>query len=142
MSNSTIPPLTTSDLFSIDTADIGNILSSTYITSSTYTTTPSQWGNVNIYTAPNTSGTIPAYTFSNAGYQVNPTFNVKGDAEFEGDVKIQGHSILHLLEKLEDRLAILQEPDPKKLEKFAALKKAYDHYKILEKLIGDDKEQE
>jgi len=63
---------------------------------------------------------------------------VKGDAEFEGDVKIQGHSILHVLKKLEDRLAILQEPDPAKLEKYAALKKAYDHYKTLERLIGED----
>lgn len=63
---------------------------------------------------------------------------VKGDAEFEGDVKIQGHSILHILKKLEDRLAILQEPDPVKLEKYAALKKAYDHYKTLERLIGED----
>ena len=42
-----------------------------------------------------------------------------------------------MLESIEDRLAILQ-PDPAKLEKFAALKKAYDHYKLMEKLIGDD----
>jgi hypothetical protein len=63
---------------------------------------------------------------------------VKGDAEFDGDVKIQGHSILHLLKKIEDRLAVLQEPDPERLEKFAALKKAYEHYKTLERLIGED----
>lgn len=63
---------------------------------------------------------------------------VKGDSEFDGDVKIQGHSILHLLKKIEDRLAVLQEPDPDKLEKFAALKKAYEHYKTLERLIGED----
>lgn len=66
------------------------------------------------------------------------SLNVKGDAEFDGDVKIKGHSILHLLKKIEDRLAVLQEPSPEKLEKFAALKKAYDHYKTLEKLIGDE----
>jgi hypothetical protein len=42
------------------------------------------------------------------------------------------------MEKIEDRLAILAEPDPMKLEKFAALKKAYDHYKLMEKIIGDD----
>lgn len=69
----------------------------------------------------------------------NPSsLNVKGDAEFDGDVKIQGHSILKLLKSIEDRLAILQEPSPEKLEKYAALKKAYDHYKTLERLIGED----
>ena len=67
---------------------------------------------------------------------------VKGDAEFEGDIKWKGRSLGKLLEKIEDRLAILQEPDPEKLEKFAALKKAYDNYKLLEKLIGDDEPNE
>ena len=43
-----------------------------------------------------------------------------------------------MLETIEDRLAIIQDPDPEKLKKFAALKKAYDNYKLLEKLIGDD----
>jgi hypothetical protein len=63
---------------------------------------------------------------------------VTGNAEFEGSVKIKGRDIGKLFEKMEDRLAILIEPDAAKLEKFAALKKAYDHYKILEKLIGED----
>ena len=43
-----------------------------------------------------------------------------------------------LFEKIEDRLAIVLDPDPKKLEKFKALKKAYDHYKLMEKLIGEE----
>jgi len=64
--------------------------------------------------------------------------SVKGDAEFDGNVKIKGRDISKLFEKIEDRLAILMEPDPAKLEKFVALKKAYDHYKLLEKLIGDE----
>jgi hypothetical protein len=69
----------------------------------------------------------------------NPgTLKVQGDAEFEGNVKIKGHDIVNLLERIEDRLAILMDPDPAKLEKFPALKKAYDHYKLLEKLIGED----
>jgi Ethanolamine utilization protein EutJ (predicted chaperonin) len=58
---------------------------------------------------------------------------VKGAAEFEGDVKIKGVSISDTLAAIEKRLAILV-PDPKKLEHFEALKKAYDHYKLLEKL--------
>jgi hypothetical protein len=91
-----------------------------------------------------TNGTNPAWSSLNwpsitsGGSTIDKSLSVKGDAEFEGDVKIKGHSILHLLKKIEDRLAVLQEPDPEKLEKFAALKKAYDHYKTLEKLIGDE----
>ena len=68
----------------------------------------------------------------------NPSLDVKGDATFEGDIKWKGRSLGKLLESIEDRLAILQEPSPAKLEKYAALKKAYDHYKTLERLIGED----
>jgi hypothetical protein len=67
-----------------------------------------------------------------------PSLKVTGHADFDGDVTIQGHSILKLLKSIEDRLAILQESSPEKLEKYAALKKAYDHYKTLERLIGED----
>ena len=67
----------------------------------------------------------------------NATLDVKGDATFDGDIKWKGRSLGKLLETIEDRLAILT-PDPAKLEKYEALKKAYDHYKLMEKLIGDD----
>jgi len=43
-------------------------------------------------------------------------------------------------DKIMDRLAILDDPDPEKLEKSKALKKAYEHYKMLEKLAGLDDE--
>jgi hypothetical protein len=83
-----------------------------------------------MYTTVGSNGT----SYSNA----KSGLSVKGDAEFEGDVKIKGRSLEKLLQTIEDRLAILQEPDPKKLEKYVALKKAYDHYKTLERLIGED----
>ena len=70
---------------------------------------------------------------------LSSSFTCATDAEFEGDIKWKGRSLGKLLEKIEDRLAILQEPTPEKLEKFAALKKAYEHYKFLEKLVGDEK---
>jgi hypothetical protein len=73
------------------------------------------------------------YTDTSAGRSLH----VEGDASFEGDIKIKGKSLGKILETIEDRLAILQDPDPKKLEKFQALKKAYDHYKLMEKLIGE-----
>ena len=45
------------------------------------------------------------------------------------------------LKTIEDRLAILV-PDPEKLEKWEALKEAYNHYKSLEGLIGNPKEED
>lgn len=41
------------------------------------------------------------------------------------------------LRAIEARLCILV-PDPKKLEKYTALKQAYDHYILMEQLIGKD----
>ena len=80
------------------------------------------------------NGTNPSWSTITS----NPGLHVKDDAIFEGDIKWKGRSLGKLLGAIEDRLAILQEPDPEKLEKFAALKKAYDHYKTLERLIGDE----
>jgi hypothetical protein len=116
-------------------------------------------GNVTIpssqyYTYSTTGVTGPAYTI-NTGAGMNgawgsastvistthPSLQVSGDAEFEGNVKIKGKDLAKSLEAIEKRLAILV-PDPKKLEKFEALKKAYDHYKLLEALChetDDDK---
>ena len=62
-----------------------------------------------------------------------PSIQVKGDAEFEGKVRINGQDLAETLSKIQDRLAILI-PDPKLLDKYEALKQAYDHYKTLEAL--------
>jgi hypothetical protein len=112
------------------------------------------WGatgsNISISTAAGSNGTFgnystasfnsSPYTFTTSGtgsFSNSNSLHVTGDAEFEGDVKIKGVSLADTLKTITERLAILQ-PDPAKLEKFAALKKAYDHYKMLERLIGDD----
>ena len=63
--------------------------------------------------------------------------HVSSDAVIEGDLTVQGISIVKTLEKINERLAILV-PDPKKLEKYKALKKAYDNYKTLEALIQEN----
>ena len=56
------------------------------------------------------------------------------DLDGEGaDVVINGKSLTKFMETMEKRLAILT-PDLEKLEHFAALKKAYDNYKMLEAL--------
>lgn len=65
--------------------------------------------------------------------------HVTSDAEFEGDITWKGRDLGKVLETIEKRLAIL-EPNPKKLEKFEALRKAYDHYKLLEALCHSDED--
>ena len=41
-----------------------------------------------------------------------------------------------MLEKICERLAILEEPDPKRLEEFKQLQDAYNKYKFLDELCG------
>jgi hypothetical protein len=122
----------------LTTADITSFNNMNYTTSGFY----NSYGNVTISSGTGSATTNPYfYTTPNANWStIMPSsgLNVKDDANFEGDIKWKGRSLGKLMEKIEDRLAILQEPDPERLEKFAALKKAYDHYKTLERLIGDD----
>jgi hypothetical protein len=92
-------------------------------------------GGSYIYTTNNTTITQPWIT-SGSGSQ--PSLQVTGDTYFDGNVTVKGRDLVKLFEKIEDRLAIVSNPDPKKLEKFKALKKAYDHYKLMEKLIGEE----
>jgi hypothetical protein len=148
-----IPSIDISSLYSVPafsaltTTDIATLNNMNYTTSGFH----GSYGNVVINSGTGSATTNP-YTTNNTGAYLystgagaqwstitsNPGLSVKGDADFEGDIKWKGRSLGKLMEKIEDRLAILQEPDPEKLEKFAALKKAYDHYKTLERLIGDD----
>ena len=58
---------------------------------------------------------------------VHNTLEVKGDANFDGDVKIKGKSIVDSLERIEERLAILRPNDEleEKWENLRGLRKAY-----------------
>jgi hypothetical protein len=135
----------------IDLSDYSIDISSNM--NSGYTFSQPSYGNVTINTSntglngtwlTNNGSSIPVWSGNTTGIgsmgfsSLNSGLHVSSDAEFEGDIKWKGRSLGKLLEKIEDRLAILPDPDPKKLEKFTALKKAYDHYKMLERLIGDD----
>lgn len=97
-------------------------------------------GNIYPYVI-STNGTGPGllpvtgqYTFSSPGLDPSPGLHVRGDAEFEGDVKIKGKSITDTLDKIEQRLAILH-PNEKLEEKWLELKKLGDMYRELEKDI-------
>ena len=81
------------------------------------------------------------YTFTNAA--VPQTVNITGDGidmTAGADIKIDGKSLKEFMKKMEQRLAILV-PDPAKLEKFQALKRAYEHYKTMESLCFDEQEE-
>ncbi len=85
--------------------------------------------------------------FINSGSNSNPwgkntshaTF--PGPVEFHDDITWKGRNLGQLMASIEDRLAILAEPTPKKLKKFAALKKAYDQYKVLEVMCVEDEDE-
>ena len=64
----------------------------------------------------------------------NSTLEVKGDANFEGDVKIKGKNIIELIDNIEKRLAILH-PNEKLEDKWEELKDLGIRYRELEKEI-------
>lgn len=111
-------------------------------------------GQVFVYssTSTNYSGTvtIPAsysvtgsngYTWSNiTTSNASSSLEVTGDADIKGTLKVGGKDIAKSLEAIERRLSILV-PDPDKLEHFEALKKAYEHYKVLEALCEIPKKE-
>ena len=119
----------TIDTTSMANTSIYNSPTYTYSTGATGATGSSLYGNVTINTAPynGTWSSSPLMSSGSAG------LHVTSNAQFDGDVKIKGISILETLEKIEKRLSILR-PDPEKLAHFEALKKAYEHYKTLEAL--------
>jgi hypothetical protein len=134
------------------TVTIGSGSLGQYASAGQYSTTASSipYGNITIKNG-GTSASGSSYLYSTgAGSQWStvgnittsgtntPSLKVTGDAEFEEDIKIKGISVLKTLEAINKRLAILQ-PDPAKLEKFEALQKAYDHYKLLEALCHEEK---
>ena len=116
------------DTITIDTSTMNSMYSSNTITlpSSSYTT----GSNGQFYTTA-TSG----YTISNT----SPTVNISNtgiDMAAGTDITVDGKSLKTFMNKMEERLAILV-PDPAKLEQFAALKKAYEHYKLMESLCQE-----
>lgn len=103
---------------------------------STYTTPSS----ISITNAVGASGATGNYLFNNNGginwgagtisvsaSPISNTLNVKGDANFQGDVTIKGKSIVDSLERIEERLAILRPNDEleEKWENLRGLRKAY-----------------
>lgn len=59
------------------------------------------------------------------------SIQVKGDAEFEGEVRVKGKNLTEMLDKIEERLAILH-PNPELEDKWDELKELSKRYKELE----------
>ena len=80
-----------------------------------------------------------ASTITLSGHTYNPKVNIDSTGiqiNDDADLKIGDMSLKDTLQAIQDRLAILT-PDPAKLEKYAALKQAYEHYRLLEKLCNE-----
>lgn len=122
----------------IDMSDLSSYGASVSSVMGNYST--SSYGNITISNG-GSSGSGLIYGSGAGGYSwsnitannAQSSLQVTGEANFDGDVTIKGISITKTLEDINKRLAILV-PDPDKLEHFEALKKAYNHYKMLEAL--------
>jgi hypothetical protein len=97
-----------------------------------------------VYVNPITSGSSGQYLYSNGTSPVwndtitiannnnhHHTLKVQGDAEFEGDIKLNGKSLSKTLSDIEERLAILH-PNEKLEEKWEKLKDLRKQYMELE----------
>jgi hypothetical protein len=128
------------DTITIDTSTMNSMYSSGTITLPT--TTISNGG----YTIGSAGSSGQFYTTGTNGHNWNnpPTVNITGtgiDMAAGTDISIDGKSLKTFMNKMEERLAILV-PDPSKLEKFEALKKAYEHYKLMESLCQEQPKEE
>jgi hypothetical protein len=128
--------------YNISTPDYSNISYSSGV--DTITLDPS-WTTTSI-TMPSTYATSTigtstgTYTIGSYAAPIS-NVNITGngiDMANGTDIKIDGKSLKNFMDKMEERLAILV-PDPAKLEKFEALKKAYEHYKLMEQLCQETK---
>ena len=129
-----------SDTITIDNSTMNSMYSSGTITLPTTTITNGGY----IIGAAGSSGQF--YTTGTNGHNWNnpPTVNITGtgiDMAAGTDITVDGKSLKTFMNKMEERLAILI-PDPKKLEQFEALKKAYEHYKLMESLCQEQPKEE
>ena len=128
------------DTITLDPSTMNSMYSSGTITLPT--TTISNGG----YTIGHTGSSGQFYTTGTNGHNWNnpPTVNITGtgiDMAAGTDITVDGKSLKTFMNKMEERLAILI-PDPKKLEQFEALKKAYEHYKLMESLCQEQPKEE
>lgn len=141
----TLPPLTGGSMagslgsITVNTGTTGSSYNYPYISPTTPpTASPSQ------YSYGNSSGTYSwgQTALGGIGNSPNVKITCNGiDMPDVADIKFGDQSLKTFMKAVSERLAILQ-PDPAKLEKFEALKMAYEHYKTLEALCCEDDRKE
>jgi hypothetical protein len=97
-------------------------------TTGTYTITPPNGPTPFIYT---TNGAMTNHTLSISSADVSPSA-----LEVRGDIIMDGQSLKKTFEGINERLLVLV-PDPAKLEKWEALKIAYENFKLLEAMLRE-----
>jgi hypothetical protein len=80
------------------------------------------------------NGATDTITLSDYNWNSHQSLDVKGDANFDGDLIIKGKSLAQTLEKIEDKLAILR-PNEALEEKWEQLRELRRQYMELEKDI-------
>ena len=137
-----------SDTITISGIDMSSGLN--YSTMNTITMPTSYTGNYGTIQTSGGAGTGGLnwnnnYTISSGGLtDTNASVKITGsglDLDESADIKIGHKSLKEFMSKMEERMAILV-PNPEKLEKFQALKKAYEHYKTLESLCFNEPEED
>jgi hypothetical protein len=83
--------------------------------------------NSYIYSTGTTSSTWATVSVDGTSNLTPNTLTVKGDADFEGDLKLQGKSLKDSLDRIEERLAILRpnEELEEKWDQLRGLRKMY-----------------
>ena len=83
-------------------------------------------GTNGIYTTIGTGTSSPWVTFND-----HSTLSVSGDADFAGDVRVQGRSLAEFMEQVEQRLNMLQ-PNPELEQEWNELRELGARYRELE----------
>ena len=145
LATANIAPLTTADISTVgmNNGTLGQIYGTGGaggIGSANITWSGASSGSGYVYpnTLPNTISINNPTTYSN-GFPNPGTIHVKGDAEFEGKIKVGGKDLVESLSKIEERLAIYK-PNPELEEKWEELRELSKRYKELETEIKE-KEQ-
>jgi len=101
------------------------------VVTSTTSTVPNSGG---LSTAP-----YPYITTGTGGLSNHGTVHISGtNPTLSTDkVKIDLNELGELIKVLKERFLIIT-PDFEKMEKYQALKKAYDHYKLIESMLGEE----
>ena len=99
-----------------------------------YVSTSSSTYTIPVVTNSGTGNISPGLTFSDNWRLPEQALHVRGDANFEGDIKLKGKSLNDTLDKIEQRLAILR-PNKELEDKWEKLKELGDAYRALEKDI-------